>query len=158
VDYKLRDFEHTIIDKDFTNIDKIYAKFMELQQLRNEILTKEVAIKFQPNEIHASIAKALRTDEIFGEVKENIIDTLELTKSNTDIIMTIGGFFVTFLGVWISQDKLFSFYDKHPLMTILFLLILVVSIVVVMVNRSKIIKFFKNNFKKIKNFFKSSSL
>ncbi len=157
INYKLRDFEHTLIDKDFTNLDKIYSKFIEFQQLRNETLTQEVAIKFQPNEIHSSIAKALRTEEIFGEVKENIIDTLELTKSNTDIIITIGGASVTFLGVWISQDELLGFYDSHPVITVFSILVFVIIMVAIIAKRSKVIKFFKNNFKKIKNFFKSSS-
>ena len=150
INYKLRYFEHTLIDKDFTNLDKIYPKFVQLQQLRNQFMSNEIAVRFQSNIIHNAISEALNTSNMYEEVKENVIDTLELTRNNTDMILTVGTSVVAFMGAWISQDTINELYQKQPALTVSSILVVVFIFFIGIKKRSRIIKTCKNAYKMFK--------
>jgi hypothetical protein len=114
VNYTLRLFEHKLIDREFTNIENIYPIFIDTQRLRNQFMSSEIATKFQPNIVHNAISSAMKTDKIFLEIKENIDGTMELTRQNTDMMITAVMSLFTFCGIWISQDKLLEVFKLYP--------------------------------------------
>ena len=149
INYQLRYLEHTLIDKDFINIDNIYPKIMDLQRLNNQFIGNEIAIKFQPNEIHQAISKALQTKEMFEEIENNIAKTYELTKDNTNIIITIFMGFATFIGAFLSKDKIISFYDKHTNTAITITIFVILFVIIGIVKRKSVMSFINKIFNKI---------
>ena len=140
INYSLRVFEHKLIDKEFIDIEKIYPLFVEKQRLRNQFMGIEIATRFQPNFIHERISRAMKTDTIYNEIQQNIDNTLALTQKNTDIMITAVLSIFTFSGLWISQDKLFTLFSEYPLRSALASIGVLILVIVLLVNRSKIIQ------------------
>ena len=140
INYSLRVFEHKLIDKEFIDIEKIYPLYVEKQRLRNQFMGIEIATRFQPNFIHERISRAMKTDTIYSEIQQNIDNTLSLTQKNTDIMITAVLSIFTFSGLWISQDKLFTLFSDYPLRSALASVTVLIFVIVLLVNRSKIIQ------------------
>lgn len=149
VNYKLRYFEHRLIDSEFTSIENIRPMFTELQKLKNQFMCTEISSLFQPNIVHAAVNNAMKTDDIYEEIKGNVEVTLELTAKNTDIMITAVFSIFSIMGMWLSQDMLTSFFAEHPYLagTLSVGLFIIVSIGIV--KRSVVIKKSKKWRKKI---------
>lgn len=115
VNYRVKLLEHMLIEnKDFIDIESDLKKLEEVQKLHNMFMSEEIAVKFQPNEIHKSIMKGLETKELFDEVEDNINKTYQRTKDNTDILVGIGMGFVGIAGTFLSKEWLVKTFNEHP--------------------------------------------
>jgi hypothetical protein len=144
---RLKYYEQYLIDEDFINIERIYPLGKDIQKLQNQYMANEVAMKFQPNHIHEKMNQGLKNGALLEEVESNIQTTLELTKQNTDAVISVALYIATFSGMWLSKDVIFEIYAQHPIiMTIVvvmtsFLLALGIS------RKSFVIKLVKNSAK-----------
>jgi len=149
VNYSLRMFEDKLIDKEFVDIENIYPLYVEQQRLRNQIMSVEIATMFQPNIVHNAISKAMRTDDVYTEIKQNIDTTLSLTQKNTDMMITAIISIFTFSGIWISQDKLLELFNDYPIKSIGASGFILSLAIILVINRSKVIKHSRKLRKKI---------
>ena len=149
INYTLRYFEHRLIDKEFTSIENIYPMFIEMQRLRNQFMSAEIATKFQPNIVHNAISSAMKTEEIYGEIKENVDATLALTRQNTDMMVTAAMSLFTFGGLWVSQEKLIELFKQHPWWSASAALFVFVVVLVAIAKRSQLVRWGKKLRRKV---------
>jgi len=113
INFQVRYVEHRIIDENFEARDINYW-YKKLQKLKNQFITDDIAIKFQENELHQSITRALKSKDMIEEVTANLLETKEITQSNMGIYMTLFGFiFVTIL-----QEPIQKLFTTHLLYSV----------------------------------------
>jgi len=150
VNIRLKYIESYLIDKDFINIDRILPSVQEIQVLKNHYIASQISLKFQPNYINNKINLGLKNNELVNEIENNLEKTLELTKYNTDIVFSIAAGLITLSGVWLNGDFILYLYSSYPYITSITGIILAVLIGMLIVNKSAVIKFLKQTYKKIK--------
>ena len=111
--YKMRYFEHKLIDNDFVSIENIRPLFSDLQRLKNQYMCTELSSLFQPNAVHEAIKGSMKTDDMYDEIKDNIEATLEITSRNTDIVVTAFISVFTIAGMYFNQDWITDLFEKH---------------------------------------------
>ena len=111
---RLKLYESSVIDDDFINVHKIYPLKRKLQKLKNNYISNEIAIKFQPVHIYQQMEKGLKNRELLEEVSENIDTTLDLTKENTDVLITAGAVVFTLGSLW---EPIVNGFENNPLLT-----------------------------------------
>lgn len=141
--YKMRYFEHELIDNEFVSIENIRPLFSDIQRLRNQYMCTELSSLFQPNVVHEAIKGAMKTDDMYDEVKDNIEATLEITSRNTDIIVTVLISIFSVAGMYFNQDMLMNFFEEHEGMAILIAFIAAFVIIFAVKKRSYIIRLIK---------------
>ena len=99
-------------------------------------MNEEIAIRFQPNEIHQAILNGLETKEILEEVENNIEKTYERTKDNTGFIATLITVSIALAGLFISQEEVRKLVHSHIVVSLLLLIILALFLILI---RKKII-------------------
>ncbi|WP_368030605.1 hypothetical protein [Arcobacter sp. s6] len=80
--------EHKIIDSSFESVEIDYY-YEQLQKLKNQFISDEVAIKFQENELNSVISKALKIDDSLEQVSNNLLETKEISQNNRTLILAI---------------------------------------------------------------------
>jgi hypothetical protein len=135
INFQIRYLESTLINKDFESLDIGYW-YKKLQKLKNQFLTKEIAIKFQENEFHKSVTKALKTDEMIEEVTHNLVETKNITKDDVGIYITLIGF----IFVSIFQDPIKNFFNEYAFFTLAFAIPIGI---IAFIKRRKLKKIFK---------------
>ena len=150
VNIKLKYLENYLIDKDFINIERVLPSVREIQILKNHYIANEIAGKFQQNYINKKMCLGLKNIDLLDEVENNLQTTLELTKSNTDIVFSLGAAVATLASMWLTNDLLISIYNTHPYLTVFGVIVLSMVIVVAISKKSLIYRFVKNSFKFIK--------
>ena len=151
VNYKLRYFEHKLIDSEFTSIENIYPMFTDLQRLKNQFMGMEISSLFQPNIVHQAIGGAMKTDDIFDEIKDNVEGTLNLTTQNTDIMITAIISIFSVMGLWLNQEMMLDFFDRDPILAVFLSVVTLIGISIVIIKRSVVITKLKRWRKKIAN-------
>lgn len=111
--YKMRYFEHKLIDNDFVSIENIRPLFSDLQRLKNQYMCTELSSLFQPNAVHEAIKGSMKTDDMYDEIKDNIEATLEITSRNTDLVVTAFISVFTIGGMYFNQEWISDLFDKH---------------------------------------------
>ena len=140
--YKVRYFEYELIDNEFISIENIRSQFTDLQRLKNQYMCTELSSLFQPNVVHEAIKGAMKTDDLYDEVKDNIEATLEITSRNTDIILTALVSIFTVGGMYFNQEMLMDYFNEHQWTAVGITAILATIILVGVKKRSSIIRFF----------------
>jgi hypothetical protein len=146
VNYRVKLLEHNLIlDRYFIDIEKNLKNLEEVQRLHNMYMSEEIAIRFQPNEIHQAIMRGLELKELFNEVEENIKNTYERAKDNTGIIISIFSGVIALIGFFLTKDKIksyiYQFYEYSPFLSILSLVLIIMFIGLGIFYRRKIYKF-----------------
>ena len=141
--YKLRFFEHELIDNEFVSIENIRPLYSDLQRLRNQYMCTELSSLFQPNVVHEAISGAMKMDNMYEEIKDNIEATLEITSRNTDIIVTALITIFSIAGMYFNQDMLMNFFDMHQKTAIAIAFVIATVIIIAVKQRSRIIRFIK---------------
>lgn len=141
--YKLRVFEHELIDNEFVSIENIRPLFSDLQRLKNQYMCTELSSLFQPNVVHEAIKSSMKIDDMYGEIKDNIEATLEITSRNTDIIVTVLISIFSIAGMYFNQEMLMTFFNMHQEIAIAIALVIVVAILTAVSYRSHIIRLIK---------------
>ena len=126
------------------------SKQQEIQVLKNHYIASEISLRFQSNHINNKINLGLMNYELLNEVEDNLEKTLDLTKYNTDIVISAAAGFITFSGLWLNGDSISNLYNAHPYITFLMGAVLVVLVAVVVTFKSVVIKFGKQQVIKIK--------
>lgn len=143
---KLKIYEHQVIDEDFIEVAKIYKLKQKMQKLKNQFITSEVSIKFQPSAIYKKMEIGFKNKEILDEISTNIDMTFDITKQNTDILISFG----TILFALSSfKEPIIKSFDKDPFGTIFWgvlILIVIVSLLPLFIHKGMYI------LKKIKHF------
>ena len=135
ISFQIKFIEKSIINKDFEARDINYY-YRKLQNLKNQFISNEIAIKFQENEVHHIISKSLKISTLLSEVTENLLETKEITQNNLGIYITL----ISFMFVSILQKPLENFFIQN--FNIL-LPIIVFLISIVYYYRNKIRNYFK---------------
>ena len=154
--YKVRYFEYELIDNEFISIENIRSQFTDLQRLKNQYMCTELSSLFQPNVVHEAIKGAMKTDDMYDEVKDNIEATLEITSRNTDIIVTALVSIFTVGGMYFNQKMLTDFFDEHRWTAIGIAVVLASIILISVKKRSTIIRLFgkfRNKFSLVSRMF-----
>ena len=154
--YKVRYFEYQLIDNEFISIENIRSHFSDLQRLKNQYMCTELSSLFQPNVVHEAIKSAMKTDDMYDEVKDNIEATLEITSRNTDIIVTALLSIFSIGGMYFNQDMLMNFFEKHQWYAVGIALVIATFIIIAVKKRSLIIRMFgkiKTKFSIVTQFF-----
>lgn len=138
--YKMRYFEHELIDNEFVSIENIRPLFSDLQRLKNQYMCKELSSLFQPNVVHTAIKGAMKTDDMYDEVRENIEATLEITSYNTDIIVTVLISILSIAGMYFNQEMLMDFVVEHSVLALVGGVVAVIVVGFGAKNRSFVIK------------------
>jgi hypothetical protein len=110
INIQIRFIEYELINQDFESLD-IQYRYKQLQILKNQFIAKEIAIKFQDNEIHKSILSALNTEDMISEVTENLIETKDITQNQLGIYITLFGF----IAVSILEESLTKLVVENPI-------------------------------------------
>lgn len=108
INYQARFIENKLINEEFEALD-INDWYTKLQKLKNQFITKEIGIKFQENELHKSMMSALGTENMLGEITDNLMETREITQSNMGIYFTLIGF----IFVSILETPIKNFISNH---------------------------------------------
>ncbi|QOY50955.1 hypothetical protein [Candidatus Sulfurimonas baltica] len=82
INYNIKIFEQKLIDSEFTDIDRHNELYKQMQRLKNEYFSSEVARRFQPNELNIVIQKGMGYLDVYNEVENNIAKTLDITRDN----------------------------------------------------------------------------
>jgi hypothetical protein len=135
VNYQVRFIENKLIDKNFESHEINYW-YQKLQKLKNQFVSDEIATKFQENEINKSINCGLDSNKMINEVSENLVETKEITQSNTGVYLTLVGF----IFVSILQEPIEEFVSQY---TIPLIVIGVPTVVFLFKFRVKIRNLFK---------------
>jgi len=141
--YKMRYFEHELIDNEFVSIENIRPLFSDLQRLKNQYMCTELSSLFQPNVVHEAIKGAMKTDDMYDEIKDNIEATLDITSRNTDIIVTVLITIFSLSGMYFNQEMLMNFFEMHQWTAIVISIFVVIGILVAVKKRSFIIRAIK---------------
>lgn len=141
--YKVRYFEHELIDNEFVSIESIRPLFSDLQRLKNQYMCTELSSLFQPNVVHEAIKGAMRTDDMYDEVKDNIEATLEITSRNTDIIVTALITIFSVGGMYFNHDMLMDFFTEHQTVAVSIGIVVSIVILIGVKERSSIIRWVK---------------
>lgn len=135
INFQMRYIETKIINKDFESTDINYL-YKKLQKLKNQFVTDEIAIKFQDNEVHKSISKALKTNEMISEITNNLLETKNITQNNIGIYTTLLGF----IFVSIFQEPMKEYFAQN---STLIVFVLLPILYLIFRYRTKIKKYFK---------------
>ena len=103
----------------------------------------ELSSLFQPNVVHEAIKSSMKIDDMYGEIKDNIEATLEITSRNTDIIVTVLISIFSIAGMYFNQEMLMTFFNMHQEIAIAIALVIVVAILTAVSYRSHIIRLIK---------------
>ena len=141
--YRMRFFEHELIDNEFVSIENIRPLFSDIQRLKNQYMCTELSSLFQPNVVHEAIKGAMKTDDMYDEVRGNIEATLEITSYNTDIIITVLVSILSVAGMYFNQDMLMDFVEKHSTLALISAVFAIGIIAYGAKNRSSVIKLIK---------------
>lgn len=152
VNIKLKKYEDDVIDEEFINIHKIYPLKRKLQKLKNQYIANEVAIKFQPNKIYNQMTIGLNNKQLIDEVSSNINTTLDLTKQNTDALISAGAVIFAIGSFWKPISNGFS---NHPIMTTIILFGAFIILIYGVYKRTSILKKLKDVTKYINRNFNS---
>jgi hypothetical protein len=151
VNIRLKCIEHYLIDKDFINIERIIPLAREIQILKNNYITSEISVKFQPNYINERISLGLKNDLLLEEVENNLQITLDITKNNTDIVFSIGAALVSLVSIWLTNNLIIELYNKYPYTTFFTIITLLILIIVAFTKKSMLIRLVKRGLKFIKS-------
>jgi len=152
VNIKLKIYEDDVIDEEFINIHKIYPLKRKLQKLKNQYIANEIAIKFQPNKIYNQMTIGLNNKQLIDEVSSNIDTTLDLTKQNTDALISAGAVIFATGSFWKPISNGFS---NHPIMTTIILFGAFIILIYGVYKRTSILKKLKDVTKYINRNFNS---
>ena len=155
ISFKIRYFEYQLIDKDFSEVEKIKFIKEKMQRLKNEYSSKEIAKKFQPNEINSAIQKGMGYLEVYDEVESNIDNTLSLSKDRTAEYIGIFGLILFFQDeiknifiTYIMNSKIIIYFNDTFTLFHKIIIFGILSVVLIF-NIKNIIKKFKRIGKKI---------
>jgi len=125
LDYSIKLLEDKLAkDKHFFDIEKSFKMAEKLQILKNLYMNEEIAIRFQPNEIHQAILSGLETKKLLEEVQNNVEKTYDRTKDNTGFIATLITITVALAGLFVSQDEIRDLIHKNIILTLILFLII----------------------------------
>ena len=141
VSIRLKYIENYLIDKDFLNIDRILQSVQEVQVLKNHYIASEISLRFQPNHINEKINLGLKNHELLNEIEDNLAKTLELTKYNTGMVVSIVAGLITFSGVWLNGDLITELYTNHPYVTSITGIFFILGLSIAVHNKSSVLKF-----------------
>ena len=141
--YKMRYFEHELIDNEFVSIENIRPLFSDLQRLRNQYMCTELSSLFQPNVVHEAIKGAMKTEDMYEEVKDNIEATLEITSRNTDIIVTALITIFSVAGMYFNKEMIMDFFVEHQGYGIAIATVVAITLIWAVKKRSFIIRTIK---------------
>jgi len=156
INYSLRYFEHKLIDREFVSIENIHPLYLELQRLKNQFISEEVSSRFQPNYIHEAIIRGMRTKEILAETKENMRETLELTRQNTGIFVTVAITLFSIAGFWLNHEMLANLFNSHPWSMSFAGLIALIVIITAILMRSNIVRIFNRFARRLYKIFQTN--
>lgn len=103
ISIRIRQFEFKLIDEEFTDYNNHVILYQQMQRLKNEYFSDEIARKFVPNEINLKMQNGLKYLGVYAEVEKNIKNTLDITKSNLSLLVSVSGFFMSIVVVF-SDD------------------------------------------------------
>lgn len=138
--YKMRYFEHKLIDNDFVSIENIRPLFSDLQRLKNQYMCTELSSLFQPNAVHEAIKGSMKTDDMYDEIKDNIEATLEITSRNTDLVVTAFISVFTIGGMYFNKDWISDLFSSHLYIALTSTVIIAFIGAIGLYNRSSIIR------------------
>jgi len=143
INYRIKLLEHSLImDQYFVDIEKNLKNLEEVQRLHNMYMSEEIAIRFQPNEIHQAIMRGMELKELFNEVEENIKNTYERSKENTALIISAFSFMIAIISL--LEDKIIEFikifYNTHPEIAIIVGILILILIVFIIIKRKTLYK------------------
>lgn len=152
VNIKLKKYEDDVIDEEFINIHKIYPLKRKLQKLKNQYIANEVAIKFQPNKIYNQMTIGLNNKQLIDEVSSNINTTLDLTKQNTDALISAGAVIFAIGSFW---EPISDGFSAHPIKTTIILFGIFIILIYGIYKRTSILKKLKDVVKYVNRNFNS---
>lgn len=117
INFQIKYIEHEIIDSDFESLQINYW-YKKLQKLKNQFFADDIALKFQENEIHSTIARALKNQQLIDEVTNNLTTTKELTQSNFQLYLTALGL----IFIYLFEESIKEFATSNASGIILFLI------------------------------------
>jgi len=91
INYNIKVFEQKLIDESFTDIERHEELSRQMQRLKNEYFSNEIARRFQANELNLLIQKGMGYIDVYKEVESNISKTLKITNMNIANTLKIFG-------------------------------------------------------------------
>ena len=151
ISLRIKLFEFRLIDEEFSDYNNHVELYQQMQRLKNEYLSDEIARRFLPNELNLQIQKGLQYLGTYREVEVNIKNTLEITKDNLSLLVSISGFFMSVVFVFSDdiQTHIKTFFRENLEMIINYWFVIAPLMIIILIGLFKLKPFVYKIVKKL---------